>query len=97
MNLLTNQEATIQNIQSIEGEHWMETQSDAHGFNVREALDQLASPRKSEEPDDVVCQIYGRNGRNRYFVLTNGDVVFSRGQSRPEDVDQAEALGFRVV
>lgn len=98
MNLLTNREATVQNMLAIEGERWAKTQDDGNGFNVREALDKLASAQNSDrKPDDSVCVIYGRGGWNRYFVRVSGEVVFSRAHGLPQDTAKAETFGFQVV
>lgn len=40
--------------------------------------------------------IYGKDGINRWFVRGNGEVVFSKMHSSPEDCKKAEELGFEI-
>jgi hypothetical protein len=47
-----------------------------------------------EMREGVVATIYGQGGWHRYYILGNGDVVFSRNHAMEEDLEKVEKAGF---
>jgi hypothetical protein len=48
-------------------------------------------------PEDVVAEVYGDGGINRYFVRRNGEILFSRSHAiSPKAIQKAIAAGFTI-
>jgi len=85
-------------IDYIEGDGYYETIKD----EIIEAMQGIGEIREmaemlGDDPDrEVIQSIYGNGGWNRYFVMSNGTVEFSKMHGSAEDVKKAQEVGFEL-
>lgn len=94
-----------QKISEVEGDVWMQKQVEGPDFTFDWAVTRLLSWRTDRKhqaslrPDEATgIVIYGRDSWNRYFVLANGEICFSRKHaSSLFSMQRAERAGFRLI
>lgn len=99
-NLLTNFDETLRAMAEVEGhEDWFKTSQSSSGTgSVRQALEQLKEwgDPKDQEESNALVDIYGSLGSNRWMVMRNGEVRFSRFHANLEKIQKAEEMGFKI-
>lgn len=100
----------LSNIRLVEGEHYKETVLvDTEGRPPHAAWTEWRAKqtkRYADDPEYLAMKlskrgstgiiIYGWQGWNRYYVLGDGSVVFSRHHGRKTSLETAVALGFEI-
>jgi hypothetical protein len=90
MNLLTNYEATVRTLVEMEGKEWFEHQKTWGENSIDGALE---TSRGGGDYSSGI--IYGFGGWHRYFIRSNGNVVYSSSHGR-SGVEKARSLGFEI-
>ncbi len=75
-DLLDHFKETANAIADMEGPDWVNNQLQ-EGFSLLGALKYLEE-HKDDDPKDVIYEIYGDKGMNRWFVTGDGKVFFSK-------------------
>ena len=107
-NLLTNYEETIRAMAEVEGEAWFnkDQNSKKTDYTTRGAIEHLkrlaafdeelrSEGKEPEESGNAVYSVYGNGGWNRWMIMRNGEVKFSRFHN-PQRAGEAEAKGFEI-
>ncbi|MEK7644715.1 MAG: hypothetical protein AAB391_00110 [Patescibacteria group bacterium] len=97
-NLLTHYEDTLRAMSYLEGEGWLLGEK-AEGQTAASALKAIESWSKGKTGEGApvsLFTIYGAHGFNRYFVYSDGSVLFSAGHASKKDTERASRLGFGI-
>jgi hypothetical protein len=95
---------------AVEGERWAryttQRRATENFFHVKESYCEAVCMLKKVGQDPVAGRatelmegnvIYGDAGYARYIVQNSGEIVLDGRTTRPERVQQAKAVGFRVI
>jgi len=107
-NLLTNYEETIRALAEVEGEAWFNGDQKKKNIEntTRGALEHLkrlaaldeelrSEGGEPEESENAIYSVYGDGGWNRWMIMRNGEVRFSRFHN-PEKSGEVETRGFKI-
>jgi len=95
-NLLTAFDETLGAMAEVEGNAWLQVQSQGRGYSVPEALHRIRTvPLYGTNPDHYSCVIYSAGGMSRWIVTGNGTVTFSKWHCHDRwTLRQVQELGF---
>jgi hypothetical protein len=98
-NLLTEPMTTIEAIAQVEGSVWLNEQEALNRETADAGQYTVSLPNALERVQaGKPATINGRDGRNRWFVETDGSISFSETHAEtPDHVAKARELGFEIV
>jgi hypothetical protein len=80
----------------IEGEDHLDYSCNKdNGYSIKSVMKSLEEMRSDDK--FPIGTIYGRGGWNRYFVYSNGEIVFSAYHANEKDIEKAKSLGIKVL
>ncbi len=104
-NLISNFDQTLEAMGYIEGAGWLERQRDiltnqkevslpTSVAGAQKFLEERAEDEESFGPDSY-C-VYGQGGFHRYWVMSDGEVIFDSYYAQGQEIEKAKRVGFKI-